>query len=93
MGNTAGDNNDNESCAVPGPHSYGSDPRVFDHYVRKRRDISLDEAVRQIPSASVRRLCHDNLKRPVLRIRPRLHDVTRGPDCGDTRGACIACSV
>ncbi len=40
----------------PHPRTYGSFPRVLGHYVRERRDLTLESAIRKMTSAPARKL-------------------------------------
>jgi N-acyl-D-amino-acid deacylase len=44
------------SAGSPHPRTYGAFPRVLGHYVRERRVLSLQEAIRKMTSAPARRL-------------------------------------
>ncbi len=44
------------ASGVPHPRSYGTFPRVLGHYVRERKVLKLEEAVRKMTSFPARRL-------------------------------------
>ena len=44
------------SGGSPHPRTYGSFPRVLGHYVRERRDLTLESAIRKMTSAPARKL-------------------------------------
>jgi N-acyl-D-amino-acid deacylase len=66
------------SEGVPHPRTYGSFPRVLGHYVRERRIMSLEDAIRKMTAEPARRLgFHD---RGVIRPGARADLVAFDPD-------------